>query len=52
MNRQILGNPMGSNSESLVADLFLFCSERDFVLSLSGKVQADVIEVVTLPLNI
>ena len=28
----------------LVADLFLFCHERDFVRSLSGDSQADIIE--------
>ena len=27
-----------------VADLFLFCYERDFMLSLSDNTQADVIE--------
>ena len=35
---------MGTNCASLVADLFLFCYERDFVLSLSDNNQADVIE--------
>ena len=29
---------------SLVADLFLFCYERDFMLSLSGTNQSEVIE--------
>ena len=28
----------------LVADLFLFCYERDFMLSLSGNYQADFVE--------
>ena len=28
----------------LVADLFLFCYERDFMLSLSDNNQADIIE--------
>ena len=28
--RQIVGIPMGTNFAPLVADLFLFCSERDF----------------------
>ena len=27
---------MGTNCAPLVADLFLFCYERDFMLSLSG----------------
>ena len=29
---------------SLVADLFLFCYESDFVMSLSGDKQADIID--------
>ena len=29
--RQIVGIPMGTNCAPLVADLFLFCYERDFV---------------------
>ena len=35
---------MGTNCAPLVADLFLFCYERDFMLSLSGNNQADVVE--------
>ena len=42
--RQVVGNPMGSNSAPLVADLFLFCYERDFMMSLSDDTQADVID--------
>ena len=41
---QIVGIPMGSNCAPLVADLFLFCYERDFMLSLSEDNQSDVIE--------
>ena len=33
--RQIVGIPMGTNCTRLVADLFLFCYERDFMLPLS-----------------
>ena len=33
--RQIVGIPMGTNCAPLVADLFLLCYERDFMLSLS-----------------
>ena len=33
--RQIVGIPMGTNCAPLVADLFLFCYERDFMTSLS-----------------
>ena len=42
--RQIVGIPMGTNCAPLVADLFLFCYERDFVLSLSDNNQTDIIE--------
>ena len=35
---------MGSYCAPLVADLFLFCFERDFMLSLSENNQSDVIE--------
>ena len=35
---------MGTNCASLVADLFLFCYERDFMKSLSRENQADIIE--------
>ena len=35
---------MGTNCAPLVADLFLFCYERDFMLSLSDKNQTDIIE--------
>ena len=35
---------MGTNCAPLVADLFLFCYERDFMLSLSDNNQTDIIE--------
>ena len=35
---------MGTNCALLVADLFLFCYERDFMMSLSDDKQADVID--------
>ena len=35
---------MGTNCAPLVADFFLFCYERDFLLSLSDNNQTDVIE--------
>ena len=35
---------MDINCAPLVADLFLFCYERDFMLSLSKDTQSDVIE--------
>ena len=40
---QIVGIPMGTNFAPLVADLFLFCNERDFMMSLSDDKQADII---------
>ena len=42
--RQTVGIPMGTNCAPLVADLFLFCYERDFMKSLSRENQADIIE--------
>ena len=42
--RQFVGIPMVTNCVPLVADLFLFCHERDFMTSLSGHNQADIIE--------
>ena len=35
---------MGTNCAPLVADLFVFCYERDFMLSLSDNNQTDIIE--------
>ena len=42
--RQVVGIPMGTNCAPLVADLFMFCYERDFMMSLSDDKQADVID--------
>ena len=42
--RQIVGIPMGTNCAPLVADLFLFCYERNFMLSLSDNNQTDIFE--------
>ena len=42
--RQIVGIPMGTNCAPLVDDLFLFCYERDFMLSLLDDNQSEVIE--------
>ena len=41
--RQVVGIPMGTNCAPLVADLFLFCYERNFMMSLSDDKQANVI---------
>ena len=42
--RQIVGIPLSTNCAPVVADLFLFYYERDFMLSLSEDNQSDVIE--------
>ena len=42
--RQVFGIPMGTNCAPLVAELFLFCYEGDFMLSLSDDKQADAID--------
>ena len=44
LNRQIVGIPICTNCAPLVADLFLFCYERDFMLPLSDNNQTDIIE--------
>ena len=36
---------MGTNCAPLVADLFLFCYERDFMMSLSDGKQVDIIDI-------
>ena len=41
---QIVSIPMGTNCAPLVADLFLFCYERDVMTSLSDVKQAEIIE--------
>ena len=42
--RQIVGIPVGTNCAPPVANLFVFCYERDFMLSLSNHNQSEVIE--------
>ena len=44
LRRQIVDIPMGTACAPPVADLFLFCYERDFMTSLSVDNQADIIE--------
>ena len=39
---------MGTNCTSLVADLFLFFYERDFMMSLSDEKQAILLTLLTL----
>ena len=41
--RQIIGVPIGTDCAPLVADLFLFCHERDFMTSLSDVKQAEIV---------
>ena len=50
--RQIVGIPMGTNRAPLVADLFLFCYERDFLTSLSDAKQAKLLKHLNLHLDI
>ena len=45
--RQIEGIPIGTNCAPLVANLFLFCYERDFMMSLSVENQSGIIEAFT-----
>ena len=40
--RRLVWIPMGTNCALLVADLFLFCYDRDFKMSLSDDKQADI----------
>ena len=42
--RKIVGITMGTDCAPLVADLFLICYERDFMLSFSDANQSEVIE--------
>ena len=42
--RQGVGIPMGTNCAPLVADLFLYCYERDFMLSLNSGTQSHIIK--------
>ena len=42
--RQIVGILMGNNCSPIIADLFLFCYERDFMMCLSVDKDAEIIE--------
>ena len=44
LNKQIVGITIGTNCAPLVANMFLFCYERDSIFSLSDDNQADIIE--------
>ena len=41
---QVVGIPIGTNCAPLVADLLLFCYERDFTMSLSDDKQANIVD--------
>ena len=41
--RQVVGIPMGTKYAPLVADLFWFWYEKDFIMSLSNDKLADII---------
>ena len=40
--QQIVGIPMGTNCASLIADLFLYCYERDFISNLQKSKRFDL----------
>ena len=42
--RQVVGIPMGTNCAPLVADLFLYCYEKEFMLSLKPDTQIEIID--------
>ena len=50
--RQIVGIPMGTNCAPLVADLFLFCYERDFMTSLLTLSKLKLLKHLNLHLDI
>ena len=50
--RQVVGSPMGTNCAPLGADLFLFCYERGFMMSLSDISRLILVMLLTLHLDI
>ena len=42
--QQIVGIPMGTNCAPLIAELFLFCFERDFMSNLHKSKRYDLID--------
>ena len=42
--RQIVGIPISTGCAPLIADLFLFCYERDFMASLSYNKETEIIQ--------
>ena len=49
---QKVGIPIGTNCAPLIADLFLFCYERDFMFNLNKSKQYDLIDMLKTPLDI
>ena len=47
MYRQVVEIPMGTYCAPLVANSFLFCYERDFMMSLSDDKLSDIIDAFT-----
>ena len=45
---QVVGIPTGTHCAPLVADLFLFCYERDFMMSLSDVSRLILLTVIAL----
>ena len=50
--QQIVGIPMGTNCAPLIADLFLYCYERDFMSGLQKSKRFDLIDMVQRYLSI
>ena len=50
--QQIVGIPMGTNCAPLIADLFLYCYERDFMSDLQKSKRHDLIDMLKIPLDI
>ena len=50
--KQVVRIPMGTNCASLVVDLFLFCYERDLMMSLSDDFRLMLLMRLTLLLDI
>ena len=42
--RQIVGIPMGTSCAPLIADLFLFCYERNYMASFSYNKETEIIQ--------
>ena len=50
--RQVVEIPVGTNCAPLFADLFLFCYERNFMMSLSADNRLILLMLLTLHLDI